>query len=153
MQCISSRHGDGVGEEIPQLRVPAQAHGDNRIYPDAERSDEPAADGETHELERDFTAFGREGRQHITPARRQAAVLALWQRTARAPKMEQGKDQQALVALGGWLDRYWKWVVVGAWLLFCAYYLWQRWNAVQLFALIDTDDNLRMSQVRDRKSV
>lgn len=62
--------------------------------------------------------------------------------------MKQGKDRQALVAIGRWLDRHWKWVVVAAWLLFCLYYLWQRWNAIQLFALGDTDDNLRMSQVR-----
>lgn len=63
--------------------------------------------------------------------------------------MEQGKDRQALEALGRWLDRHWTWVVVGAWLLFCAYFLWNRWTAIHLFALGDTDDNLRMSQVRD----
>jgi uncharacterized membrane protein YhaH (DUF805 family) len=62
--------------------------------------------------------------------------------------MEQGKDRLALEALGRWLDRHWKWVVVGAWLLFCAYFLWNRWTAIHLFALGDTDDNLRMSQVR-----
>jgi hypothetical protein len=62
--------------------------------------------------------------------------------------MEQGKDRHALEALGRWLDRHWKWVLVAAWLLFCVYYLWQRWNAIHLFALGDTDDNLRMSQVR-----
>jgi hypothetical protein len=62
--------------------------------------------------------------------------------------MKQGKDRQAIEALGRWLDRHWKWVVVAAWLLFCTYFLWQRWNAIHLFALGDTDDNLRMSQVR-----
>ena len=47
-----------------------------------------------------------------------------------------------------WLDRYWKWFVVGTWLALCAYFVIERWNAIQYFALPDTDDNMRMSQVR-----
>ena len=46
------------------------------------------------------------------------------------------------------LDRHWKWVVVGTWLAFCIYFVINRWNAITFFALADTDDNLRMSQVR-----
>ena len=46
------------------------------------------------------------------------------------------------------LDRHWKWVVVGTWLAFCTYFVITRWNAISYFSLIDTDDNLRMSQVR-----
>jgi len=46
------------------------------------------------------------------------------------------------------VDRYWKWVVVAAWLGFCAWFLFDRWNAIHWFALPDTDDNLRISQVR-----
>lgn len=46
------------------------------------------------------------------------------------------------------LDRYWKWVVVGAWLAFCIYFVIERWSGIQYFSLGDTDDNLRMSQVR-----
>ena len=46
------------------------------------------------------------------------------------------------------LDRHWKWVVVGTWLALCTYFIIERWNAIQYFALSDTDDNLRMSQVR-----
>jgi hypothetical protein len=46
------------------------------------------------------------------------------------------------------VDRHWKWLVVIAWLIFCTYFLFDRWNAIRLFALSDTDDNLRMSQVR-----
>jgi uncharacterized membrane protein YhaH (DUF805 family) len=45
-------------------------------------------------------------------------------------------------------DRYWKWVVVGTWLALCTYFLINRWNAIHYFMLSDTDDNLRMSQVR-----
>ncbi|HET6941871.1 MAG TPA: AcrB/AcrD/AcrF family protein [Sphingomicrobium sp.] len=46
------------------------------------------------------------------------------------------------------VDRYWKWVVVGTWLALCAYFVINRWNAIHYFQLPDTDDNLRMSQVR-----
>ena len=39
-------------------------------------------------------------------------------------------------------------MVVGTWLAFCIYFVINRWNAITFFALADTDDNLRMSQVR-----
>ena len=48
----------------------------------------------------------------------------------------------------GWLDRYWKWVVVAVWAAFCLYFLFERWNNIRFFSLPDTDDNMRMSQVR-----
>lgn len=47
-----------------------------------------------------------------------------------------------------WVDRYWKWVTVAVWLGFCVYFVIDRWNAIQFFVLTDTDDNMRMSQVR-----
>ncbi len=47
-----------------------------------------------------------------------------------------------------WAVRHWRWVVVGAWLLYCAVWLFNRWANVRGFALGDTDDNLRMAQVR-----
>jgi len=46
------------------------------------------------------------------------------------------------------IDRHWKWVVVGTWLAFCVYFVITRWSAITFFSLADTDDNLRMSQVR-----
>lgn len=46
------------------------------------------------------------------------------------------------------LDRHWKWVVVGLWLAFCIYFLIDRWTGIRFFSLADTDDNLRISQVR-----
>jgi hypothetical protein len=46
------------------------------------------------------------------------------------------------------LDRHWKWVVVLAWLGLAAWFISNRWGPVQGFALGDTDDNLRMAQVR-----
>jgi hypothetical protein len=46
------------------------------------------------------------------------------------------------------VDRHWKWIVVGVWIAFCLYFVVERWNAIRFFSLGDTDDNLRMSQVR-----
>ena len=46
------------------------------------------------------------------------------------------------------IDRHWKWVVVIAWLGFCTYFVIDRWTNIRFFVLGDTDDNLRMSQVR-----
>ena len=48
----------------------------------------------------------------------------------------------------GFIDRHWKWVVVIAWLLFCAWDIYDRWSAIRWFALGDTDDNMRIMQVR-----
>jgi hypothetical protein len=41
------------------------------------------------------------------------------------------------------VDRHWKWIVVGVWIAFCLYFVVERWNAIRFFALGDTDDNLR----------
>ena len=46
------------------------------------------------------------------------------------------------------LERHWKWVVVAAWLLLCAWFIFQRWDQIRFFGLGDTDDNMRMMQVR-----
>ena len=46
------------------------------------------------------------------------------------------------------VEHHWKWLVVAVWLLFCAWFVYSRWGAILSFALGDTDDNLRMSQVR-----
>jgi hypothetical protein len=47
-----------------------------------------------------------------------------------------------------WMARHWRGLVLAAWLIACVYLVVDRWNAIQLFALGDTDDNMRMSQVR-----
>ena len=46
------------------------------------------------------------------------------------------------------LDRHWKWVTLAAWLILSAWFLYNRWTNIQTFTLVDTDDNMRMSQVR-----
>ncbi len=46
------------------------------------------------------------------------------------------------------LDRHWlRWVLM-AWVVIAAWYLSTRWNAVHWLALSDTDDNMRLMQVR-----
>ena len=46
------------------------------------------------------------------------------------------------------LDRRWRLLVVLAWLLFGAWLIYARWNYITGFVLTDTDDNMRISQVR-----
>jgi hypothetical protein len=46
------------------------------------------------------------------------------------------------------LDRRWPWLILLAWLLFGAWLVYARWNYITGFVLTDTDDNMRMSQVR-----
>ena len=46
------------------------------------------------------------------------------------------------------LERHWKAITVAAWLLYCAWFLYTRWTNIIAFNLGDTDDNMRMMQVR-----
>lgn len=52
------------------------------------------------------------------------------------------------VKVSGLFFRHWRWVLVIGWLLYIAFIVANRWSSVQAFALGDTDDNLRMAQVR-----
>ena len=45
-------------------------------------------------------------------------------------------------------ERHWKLITIAAWLLFCAWFVFTRWPNILAFALGDTDDNMRMMQVR-----
>src|SRR5437868_5990260 len=47
-----------------------------------------------------------------------------------------------------WLGRNWKFVTLLCWLGFCAWMIFDRWNAIRWFELGDTDDNMRIMQVR-----
>lgn len=46
------------------------------------------------------------------------------------------------------LDRYWLALVLVAWLALSAWYVCDRWTAIRWLSLGDTDDNMRMMQVR-----
>ena len=45
-------------------------------------------------------------------------------------------------------ERHWKWIVVLVWLGICGWFIFQKWNAIRFFGLPDTDDNMRIMQVR-----
>jgi hypothetical protein len=46
------------------------------------------------------------------------------------------------------LERHWRWSVLLFWLIVSGYSIYNRWAGIQGFSLGDTDDNLRMMQVR-----
>ena len=50
--------------------------------------------------------------------------------------------------LNAWCARHWKLIVLLFWLGYAAYALFNKWGQIRGFALGDTDDNLRMAQVR-----
>lgn len=47
------------------------------------------------------------------------------------------------------LETRWRWGVLLFWLGTCAYLVFERWASIGAFSLGDTDDNMRMMQVRD----
>ena len=67
--------------------------------------------------------------------------------------MLQGKALQNKVdACERWavdaVQRHWKWIVLIVWIAICASFLFQKWSSIRFFFLPDTDDNMRMMQVR-----
>ena len=62
--------------------------------------------------------------------------------------MTERKDQELHDRALALAERHWKWLVLAVWLGFCAWFLFNKWGAIQIFALGDTDDNMRMMQVR-----
>jgi hypothetical protein len=58
------------------------------------------------------------------------------------------KDDVHLERILAFLERHWKAITVAAWLMFCAWFVYSRWTGILAFALGDTDDNMRMMQVR-----
>ena len=62
--------------------------------------------------------------------------------------MNERKDQVDIEPVLRLLDRHWRWVTVAAWLILCAWFVFNRWHQILTFDLLDTDDNMRISQVR-----
>ena len=62
--------------------------------------------------------------------------------------MAQGKDDEFERRVLEWLERHWKWVVLIVWLGFCGWFIANRWADIRWFNLPDTDDNMRIMQVR-----
>jgi hypothetical protein len=52
------------------------------------------------------------------------------------------------IDLGALVERHWRALVLLFWVGTVIYLVWERWGGINAFALGDTDDNLRMMQVR-----
>src|SRR6476469_10371578 len=46
------------------------------------------------------------------------------------------------------IEPQWKCIVLVVWLGLCAWFVFQKWTDIRFFALGDTDDNMRIMQVR-----
>jgi hypothetical protein len=62
--------------------------------------------------------------------------------------MAEGKAGDFEARTLDWLGREWKLVTVLCWLGFCAWMIFDHWSQIRWFALPDTDDNMRIMQVR-----
>src|SRR3954454_6395352 len=62
--------------------------------------------------------------------------------------MTQGKEGDLEARVLALIEREWKWVVLLVWLGFCAFFLYDKWDQIRWFGLGDTDDNMRIMQVR-----
>jgi hypothetical protein len=58
------------------------------------------------------------------------------------------KPGNGLGAAADRLDAHWRWALILFWLGVAAYMLWDRYGLIRVFALGDTDDNMRIMQVR-----
>src|SRR3954447_3018121 len=62
--------------------------------------------------------------------------------------MGQSKDELVIARVLDWLACHWKLVALLTWLGFCGWFIFNQWNSIRYFALGNTDDNMRMMQVR-----
>src|SRR4051794_34858161 len=62
--------------------------------------------------------------------------------------MLQGKIEEWEGRAPELVERHWKWAVVLVWLGLCAWFISSKWVDVRYFGLGDTDDNMRIMQVR-----
>ena len=62
--------------------------------------------------------------------------------------MAQSKDDEFERRALEFIERQWKWIVLVVWLGFCAWFVFQKWTDIRFFGLGDTDDNMRIMQVR-----
>ena len=62
--------------------------------------------------------------------------------------MEERKNRDWEAEIATAIDRHWRLLVLLAWLGNCAWLIYSKWASIHFFALGDTDDNMRMMQVR-----
>ena len=66
----------------------------------------------------------------------------------REATSEKAGDRAGQRAIAWALDRRWIALILLCWAAYAAWQLWQNWNAVRWLSLGDTDDNMRLMQVR-----
>jgi hypothetical protein len=62
--------------------------------------------------------------------------------------MGEGKEEEWERRALELVERRWKTILFLVWLGFCAWFLYDKWNDIRWFGLGDTDDNMRIMQVR-----
>src|SRR6476661_8089271 len=62
--------------------------------------------------------------------------------------MAEGKDEEIERRVLELIDRHWKLIVFLVWLGFCGWEIFSHWSQIRWFGLGDTDDNMRIMQVR-----
>ena len=62
--------------------------------------------------------------------------------------MEQSKDEELEARAFGLIERHWLRIVLIIWLAFVVGHIYSEWSNIRFFNLSDTDDNMRMMQVR-----
>ena len=62
--------------------------------------------------------------------------------------MGQSKDEVIIARALDWLARHWKSIALLTWLGLSCWFIFNSWNGIRYFALGDTDDNMRIMQVR-----
>ena len=62
--------------------------------------------------------------------------------------MAEGKEGDWEQRVVDWFGRSWKRIILLCWLGFCAWMIFDRWDQIRWFGLGDTDDNMRIMQVR-----
>ena len=65
-----------------------------------------------------------------------------------AETQDQSKFERMIGQAVGFIERHWVLVVPIAWLGFSLWYIFDRYTSIRYFGLGDTDDNMRMMQVR-----
>ena len=62
--------------------------------------------------------------------------------------MKEEQFDRLMVRAGDAYNRHWRGLLIGLWLAYATYIIIARWAQIRGFSLPDTDDNLRMAQVR-----
>jgi hypothetical protein len=62
--------------------------------------------------------------------------------------VERRKDEEWQDWAFDLIGRHWKRIALVVWLGFCGWFIFSEWNSIRYFALGDTDDNMRIMQVR-----